>query len=91
VRRDFAQLRAAGLKRARFLARVAKVTSRGIVKLEDVFSPIGFTDHAWIRAEHWRGRIPKSGEHIEFLASVEPYWHNSGEQDLGLFECRVIE
>jgi len=90
VRDDLAQLRAAGQTRARFSARVSKVTERGIVVLEDVFSPIGVSSHAYIRAGQWRGRLPRSGDQVEVLASVEPYFRNDGSQDLGLFHCVVV-
>ena len=91
MRRDLALLRAAGLTRARFSARFNKITDRGIVVLEDVFSPIGGPNHAYVRPGHWRGPLPQSGKQVEFLASIQPYWHDNGEQDLGLFDLRVIE
>ena len=90
MRRDFARLRAAGLKRARFSARIAKVTQKGQIKLEDIFPPVGFEDHAWIRPEHWRGRAPHAGEQVEFLASIEPYWKGSGVEDLELVRLEVL-
>jgi len=90
MRRDLAQLRAAGLKRARFSARVAKVTQKGLIILEDVFPPVGFEDHAWIRPEHWRGRAPEAGEQVEFLASIQPYYKGSGVEDLELVRLEVL-
>jgi len=90
LRRDLARLRAAGLKRARFSARVARVTQKGLIKLEDVFPPVGFEDHAWIRPENWRGRAPHAGEQVEFLASIEPYWKGSGVEDLELTRLEVL-
>jgi hypothetical protein len=90
MRRDLARLRAAGLKRARFSARVAKVTREGLIILEDVFSPVGFEDHAWIRPEQWRGRIPNAGDRVEFLASIEPYYKSSGVEDLALVRLEVL-
>ena len=90
MRRDLARLRAAGLKRARFSARVARVTQKGLIKLEDVFPPVGFEDHAWIRPENWQGRAPHAGEQVEFLASIEPYWKGSGVEDLELVCLEVL-
>ena len=90
MRRDLARLRAAGLKRARFSARIAKVTRRGLIKLEDIFLPVGYEDHAWIQPKHWRGRAPQAGEQVEFLASIEPYWKGSGIEDLELVRLEVL-
>ena len=90
MRRDLALMRAAGLTRARFSARFNKITDRGIVVLEDVFSPIGGPTHAYVRRGHWQGPLPRSGKQVEFLASIEPYWHDTGEQDLGLFDLKVL-
>jgi len=90
MRRDLARLRAAGLKRARFSARIAKITQKGLIVLEDVFLPVGFEDHAWIRPEHWRGKTPQAGEQVEFLASIEPYWKGSGVEDIELTRLEVL-
>jgi hypothetical protein len=90
MKRDLAKLRAAGLRRARFSARVASVTRKGLIILEDVFLPVGFEDHAWIRPEHWRGRVPQAGDHVEFLASIEPYYKGSGVEDLALVRLEVL-
>jgi len=90
MRRDLAKLRAAGLKRARFSARVAKITRKGLIILEDVYLPVGFEDHAWIQPKHWRGKTPQAGERVEFLASIEPYWKGSGVEDLELVRLEVL-
>jgi hypothetical protein len=90
MKRDLAKLRAAGLRRARFSARVANVTREGLIILEDVFLPVGFEDHAWIKPEHWQGRVPQAGDHVEFLASIEPYYKGSGVEDLALVRLEVL-
>jgi hypothetical protein len=90
TRVDLAQLRAAGLVRCRFSARVDKITRRGLVILKDVYTPTGRIDHVWTKPEEWDGYLPKVGHQIEFLASIDPYLKGSAEQDLGLFQIRVM-
>jgi len=90
MRRDLARLRAAGLKRTRFSARIARITQKGLIVLEDIFPPVGFEDHAWVRPAHLRGRAPQAGEQVEFLASIEPYWKGSGVEDLELTRLEVL-
>ena len=90
MRRDLVQLQAAGLKRARFSARVANVTQRGLVILENIFSPVGFVDHVWIKPEQWRGRIPHAGDQVEFLASIGTYYKGSGVEDLELVRLELL-
>lgn len=91
MRPELAALRRAGITRARFSARYAGRSRRGgYIILSDVETPIGSMDHTWIRPWHWHGPIPAPGEHVEFRAWIEPYWRESGEQDLGLFRLEVL-
>jgi hypothetical protein len=90
MRQDLHDLRAAGVRRARFSARFAFRDHRGCIALEDVVSPTGTTDHVWIRPDDWRGRMPQPGDEVVFTASIRPYYKGAGEQDFGLFCLEVL-
>ena len=82
----------AGLNRARFSATYCGRGPHGHVILRDVTGPVGpLQEHIWVRPDHWWGRrLHVTGDRVEFIASVEPYWRNDGSQDLGLFKCKEV-
>ena len=86
-----AAMRRAGITRSRFSARFRLRDHRGYIMLQEIETPIGQIDHAWIRPGQWHGTVPRRGERIAFRASLEPYWRESGEPDVGLFKLEVIE
>jgi hypothetical protein len=91
MRADLCSLKAAGIKRARFSARVQQVTPQGNISLFRVFGPVGFTQHCWVKEEDWHGPKPRPGAHVEFCASIESYWKGAGEEDLCLTRVEVVE
>ena len=85
-------MRQAGIKRARFSALYGGRTAKGHVALNDVETPAGAVmDHVWIKRGNWHGSGLHHGQPIEILASLEPYWHEDGSQDIGLFNVRVVD
>lgn len=42
------------------------------------------------RYGHWHGPAYRPGRPVEFLATLEPYWHEDGSQDIGLYNVRVV-
>lgn len=88
MRTDFAALLSAGIQRCRFSAFFQGATRRrGYLAFRNVTPPVGFADHAYIRQEHWLGDLPREGDRIEFLASIDPYRKDSGEVDYRLIEA----
>lgn len=91
MRSDLRSLKAAGVTRARFSARVQQVTPQGHISLFSVFDPVGLTEHCWVKHEDWRSPMPRPGSYVEFTASIESYWKGEGEEDLCLTRVKVIE
>lgn len=91
MRADLLSLKAAGVTRARFSARVQQVTPQGNISLFQVCGPVGVTRHCWVKAEAWLGPKPRPGTHVEFIASIESYWKGAGEEDLCLTNVGVIK
>lgn len=84
-------MRRAGIRRARFCALYGGRTAKGHTVLNDVETPAGaMLDHVWIRYGNWHGPTYRHGQSIEILATLEPYWHEDGGQDIGLFNVRVV-
>jgi len=81
----------AGIRAAQFRALYGGRTTKGHVVLTDVETPAGAVlDHVWIRYGHWHGPAYRPGRPVEFLATLEPYWHEDGSQDIGLYNVRVV-
>ena len=84
-------LHQAGIRRAGFSAYVQVVDKhRGHVGLQQVQTPIGDIDHAWIPYHHRGCWLPVPGERVEFTARIEEYHHTDGSTDIGLFAVKVI-
>lgn len=91
MRIDLRSLKAAGIRRARFSARVQQVTPQGNISLFRVYDPVGLTEHCWVKHEDWHGPKPRPGSFVEFCASIESYWKGEGEEDLCLTRVKVVE
>jgi hypothetical protein len=84
-------LHQAGIHRAGFSAYVQVVDKkRGHVGLQQIQTPIGDIDHAWIPYFHRGSWLPVPGEQVEFTARIEEYHHTDGSTDIGLFAVKVI-
>ena len=90
MRPDLTALRAAGVQRARFSAVYCGRGPRGHVILRDVAGPVGLLEHAWVRPDHWWGRMHQKGDRVAFVGSVEPDGRDDGSMELGLFRCREV-
>jgi hypothetical protein len=91
MRADLHSLKAAGVIRARFSARVQQVTPQGDISLFRVYGPVGVTQHCWVKEKDWCGPKPRPGSFVEFTASIESYWKGAGEEDLCLTRVAVVE
>ena len=91
MRPDLTALQSAGVARARFTAVYCGKGPRGHVILREISGPVGQLEHAWVRPDHWQGRMHQRGDKVVFLASPEPYWRDDGSRELGLFRCREVE
>ena len=82
----------AGIRAAQFRALYGGRTAKGHTVLNDVVTPAGeVLDHIWIRSGNWHGPRLHHGQPIEILASLQPYWHEDGGQDIGLFNVRAVD
>jgi hypothetical protein len=90
MREDLAQLYEAGISRIKFTAYIQLWSRRGLIALENVESPTGVSSHVWVREASWRGRAPKAGFNVEFMATIYPYYKGQGDLEYGLCNCDVI-
>ncbi len=76
----------AGVHRARFEAQFSGLSSRGHSILNNVMPPVGCIEHCWVR----QSLKAKPGSVVSFLATIQPYEHDSGEPDFTLADIQVI-
>ena len=91
MKRNLQALRDAGIRLARFSARVDARGKTGAIGLRHVISPTGITGHAWVNADEWHGQIPQKWDEVEFTASIRTYYKGNGVEDVGLFDVWVME
>lgn len=90
MKKDLEALRNAGVRRARFTARVDARNERGAIGLHGVRSPTGITHHTWISPGEWHGPLPRKWDTVEFTATIREYYKGNGILDIGLFDVRVL-
>ncbi len=76
----------AGIRRARFQAQFSGLSARGHSILNNVLPPVGAIDHLWIR----QALKAERGDTVHFLASIQPYQHDSAEPDFTLSDIELI-